>query len=406
VDIELHDLFKRRIGSDIPSHIIDELVLSEANILRPVKGHAFEVIFDRIVSEELGGRIEEVGGDSSIDRIFHDKNGQTYTLQLKTPVTNTIKLKDSFQVTLHKTHGTEKRPKNLYPTSWPCRYCEHDGDDFPQFLIVFHPESGVLIIPKEEIPESSQHPGHFASPIKFEWDDKWLNRWDLLGHEEFKGVSLERRLIEDQKLFPKISSEVLLTDEEILKMWLKPENFRMIDMNLKGNLREPLLTNFLKSKGVIALESTIPYSKYDRIIEKNGIRIQIKGPSRHLTNTKKNIIGAEVMGTHGYGAIRRYSTTDFDYFGFVIDPGFLPTNNSDLNISEYHFCFIPAKALPLHYKNDEWDTRDKIYDTSKFTVKEDENGVYLTPATNYQNQVRFRVIDKWYVDEVPNQFYV
>ena len=212
-----------------------------------------------------------------------------------------------------------------------------------------HPTKGIIIIPKENIPESKSYPGHLADPVKFKWENEWINRWDLLGYDEFKGKSLQRTEVPEQGIFKKIS-KTLLTDEEILMTWLEPENFRMIDMNLRGNLREPILTDIFKDKGVILENPEATYSKYDRISKPGGKRIQIKGPSKHLTDLSKNIIGAEVMGTHGRNANRRYNESDFDYFGFVIDPADVLYNQDVMNDKEYHFCLIPVTALPLHYK--------------------------------------------------------
>ena len=118
---------------------------------------------------------------------------------------------------------------------------------------------------------------------------------------------------------------------------VRTRNFRMIDMNLRGNLREPILTDIFKDKGVILENPEVTYSKYDRISKPGGKRIQIKGPSKHLTDLSKNIIGAEVMGTHSKNANRRYNESDFDYFGFVIDPADVLYNQDVMNDKEYHF---------------------------------------------------------------------
>lgn len=402
---DLINKFMKRMGSNIDLKKIDELVVSDANILRPVIGHAFEVIFDEVITDVLKGKVFKVGGDSSTDRVVQGKNGKKYTVQIKTLISKGIKKNEHFTVSLHKTHGQEKRPKNLYPIEWPCRICEHDGQPFPDFLVVPHPTKGIIIIPKENIPESKSYRGHLADPVKFKWENEWINRWDLLGYDEFKGKSLQRTEVPEQKIFKKISKKTLLTDEEILMTWLEPENFRMIDMNLRGNLREPILTDIFKDKGVILENPEVTYSKYDRISKPGGKRIQIKGPSKHLTDLSKNIIGAEVMGTHGKNANRRYNESDFDYFGFVIDPADVLYNQDVMNDKEYHFCLIPVTALPLHYKNKEWGTKEKLYDTCKFIIEEQDGRVYLKPATNYRNGVKFRKDGPWFIDEIPQEFY-
>ena len=403
--MSIFDDFFKRLGTTIEWSVIDDLVMSDANILRPVVGHAFEILFDEVITKKLHGTIIDQGGDTDIDRIVIDLSNNRHTLQIKTPINATINKGVSFQVNLHKTHGQEKRPQNLYPTHWPCTVCGpngHDGDEFPEFLVVQHPENGVVIVPKSEIPENKKYPGHFADPVTFDWNNKWLNRWDLLGFPAFKGMFLDRRSVPKQKFLPKIANRVALTDQEIVSMWMKPENFRMIDMNLKGNLREPAFTKMLSKLGVIVDKPKHAYPKYDRITT-GGIRIQIKGTSKSMTDYEQRKIGSEVMGTHGKGAIRCYSETDFDYFAMVIDPGILP-NSGGIKSNEYHFCLIPVKALPLHYKNKTWATTNKIYPNCKFKISEHKGKLCLIPDNNYRIDVTYRENGPWYIDTLPKNF--
>ena len=154
-DSDIFQELKHRIGVDVPWSIIDEVVVSNQNILRPVKGHAFEILFDEIVHEYLKCDIRPgPGGDTDIDRILINNEGQRITLQLKTCATSTIVENIQLGVSLHKTHGEERNPRNLYPIQWPCPHCLHDGEAFPDFLIVLHPQNGVLIVPKDKIPEN------------------------------------------------------------------------------------------------------------------------------------------------------------------------------------------------------------------------------------------------------------
>lgn len=385
---DLKTLFFNRLGLKISFDIIDDLVTSDNNILRPIVGHSFEFIVAEIITNKLGGKVEDVGGDSDIDLIIIDKNNNRYTAQIKTLNKSTIKKNRSFGVNLHKTHGLERRPNNLYPTVWPCPTCNHDGDEFPEFLIIPHPNKGVLIIPKSEIPENKSYPGHFADPAIFEWESEWLNRWDLLGFPEYKGLQLEREKIEKQDVLTKVCEIVNLTAEELLLLWLKPENFRMIDMNLRGNLREPAMKKFLEDKNLPTKFPKEKYPKFDLIC--NNIKIQVKGPSKSLSNPNLMTIGVEVMGSHGKGAIRRYSETDFDYLGIVIDPQYIP-EQLGLDLDNYHFCFVPTKDLPLHYRNNyEWETNDKLYDVAKFLFKKIDDKVYLIPNNAYQAPRKFK----------------
>ncbi len=393
--------FFKRIGVKIDWETIDDLIVSDANIIRPIKGAAFEYIFDLLVNNNFDIEIKPGTGDTDIDRMFLKNNNVKITMQLKTCVTDSIKDKKSFCINLHKTHGLEKRPNNLYPMKWPCPICKHDGEEFPDFLLVLHPQNGILIIPKEKIPENKTYLGHYDDPVCFEWNSEWLNRWDLLGFPNFKGKNLERRNIPTQKKFPKLSKLVNLTDEEIISMMLKPENFRIIDMNLRGNLREPALVRLFKENKLNLIPPGIPYAKFDKKTEK-GIRIQIKGPSKSMCDIEKNTLGVEVMGTHGKGAIRCYSESDFDFLGFVIDPQYI-NPSLGLKTDEYHFCIIPISSLPIHYKNKIWNTKDKIYPRGKFTIHKDSKGVFLMPSNNYNINVKFRGNGPWYIDKIPKE---
>lgn len=377
---DLISKFYDRLGIHVSFDIIEEVIMSDNNILRPVVGHAFEYIVAEVI-KKMGGSIIEEGGDTDIDLIIIDKSGNKHTSQIKTLRTDGIKPNISFDVNLHKTHGLEKRPNNLYPMTWPCPLCEHSGEEFPEFLIIPHPSKGILIIPKRFIPENKTYPGHFADPAAFKWDSEWLNRWDLLGFPEFNGMQLERTSIPSQPILNRVCQKVKLTYEELLNVWLKPSNFRMIDMNLKGNLREPALKSFLNKNDYSTKPPIGSYPKYDLLC--NDLRIQIKGTSKSKTVPSSNTLGVEVMGSHGNGAIRRYSQSDFDYLGIVIEPKCL-NENLGLDMNNYHFCFVPIHDLPLHYRNGyEWDTNDKLYDVASFDVVKMNNKVYLKPSTSY-----------------------
>ena len=125
--MDIYQKFFDRLGSTIDWKVIDDLVVSDANILRPVKGHAFEILFDEIITKKLNYVVQDCGGDSDIDRIVIVGN-KSFTMQLKTPAVRTIIPGIKFGVNLHKTHGPEKRPQNLYPTHWPCPFCEIPHD--------------------------------------------------------------------------------------------------------------------------------------------------------------------------------------------------------------------------------------------------------------------------------------
>lgn len=415
---DLYEKFFKALGVKVDWETIDNMIVSDANILRPVKGHAFEFLVKEIFRDKLGLTIKDGAGDTDIDLTVIDKSGKKHTIQIKTPVSSEIKPGKSFSVNLHKTHGQEKRPNNLYPITWPCPLCPHEGEAFPDFLIVLHPADGVVIIPKSEIPESSTFKGHYADPAKIAWNSEFLNRWEYFGRADLNGQNLLRKPVPAQSKLPQVSKLVNLTDEELVKMWLEPGNFRTLNMNLKGNLREPALKKFLKNRGLDPKDPVGKYPKYD--VKVGSIRIQVKGFSKGPVNKEKKLYGVEVMGTHGNGAIRRYSESDFDYLGIVIEPDKFD-NIKGLQGENYHFCFVPIKALPLHYRNGyEWSTTNKIYDVAKFKLVEENGKFYLAPNQDGykrtrpfkdasgqeipRDKVSFRIVDRWEIDAIPAIF--
>tara|TARA_B100000900_G_scaffold410437_1_gene428227 strand:- start:4315 stop:5502 length:1188 start_codon:yes stop_codon:yes gene_type:complete len=390
------DKFLSFIPKNISFDDIDNLLVSDQNILRPLRGLAFEYLVDDIFSKHFKIKLIPGSGDSDVDRFFFLKN-KKISIQIKTPVINLTKDNKSVSFALHKTHGLEKKPQNLYPIKFPCPICEHDGESFPDFLIAKHPTKGVYIIPKNEISENKKYPGHFADPFVLDWNDKKLNKWSELGFENFDNQNLLRSDIKKQDKFKKVSELIKLSDDEIISLFLKPENFRLFRMNLLGNLREPALKKFLFTKKVKYEDPNIAYPPYDLVVKNK--KIQIKGISQHLC--RDNIIGTEVMGTHGKNAIRRYSKKDFDYLCLVLDPRYLVKFGQTDN--KYNFIFIKSDELPDHPRNEEWGTNDKIYENIKLEVLKKSETLFFIPANNYRIKLNFK-FKEIEMNKIPNEF--
>ena len=369
----LEEKFVNEIGIRFDWSTIDELIISDANILRPTFGYAFEYLIDEIFLKHFSIKLCESSGDSDIDRYFINNENRKITLQIKTPVKASIKNKNKFNFQLHKTHGKETRPNNLYPVEFPCpiKDCDHEGEPFPDYLIGMHPANGVLVIPKHMLQESANFPGHYADPQIFEWKSKFLNSWGILGFNEFDKKNLLRKSISgESSKFPRVSALTKLNDNELLELFLKPSNFRLLHMNIRGNLREPYVKKMLKSKNVKLEKISISYPKYD-VLTSNNIKIQIKGCSKHMCDVKEGYIGTEVMGTHRQGPDRRYSNKDFNYLCIAIDPKYIP-DWINLPKDEYAYAFIKSKELPLHPKNQIWGTSNKLYENIKLKFSENE----------------------------------
>lgn len=70
--MNIYKKFQKELGFDCDWKIIDDLVVTDKNILRPVKGHGFEIIFSKILQYKLKAKIlsEALVGDSDIDLNF------------------------------------------------------------------------------------------------------------------------------------------------------------------------------------------------------------------------------------------------------------------------------------------------------------------------------------------------
>ena len=374
---------------NVPWSVIEEVVQSDANVLRPITGVCFETFFVKTVTEKLEVKQVKLGkGDSDIDvQIQNNK------LQLKTPDKGSTRIGERIGVALHKTHGLEKRPHNLYSKK----------DKLFDFLIFPHPEDGFLIVPFEEIPEHRKWKGYMADPARFEWNSKWLNRWDLLGFPEFKGVSIENRIVPKESLLPFLSSKTFLEDHEIIHTLINPSYFRAAVMGLKGNIKEHWLINRLKEHGYFIKLPTESYSKFDFMIRrKDGsyAKVQVKGTSKHLCNVMNNRIGVEIMGTHGQFPKRGYKKSYFDYIAIVISNEQLPKQY--LNSEGLHFLFISSNDLPLYYLINQGDnSKDSGWKNKNWNLKKFSDVIYqnIKLEISFNNKTRkleaFPDIDKY-----------
>ena len=337
INKDLTERFFRLLGlPKLTWKFVDEVAFKNANILRPIKGIAFEYLIRKSIEEKVPGiPIFDGEGDSDVDLKV---NG--YRIQFKTPVTQSLNHKPTFAVNMHKTHGNEKRPFNLY---------DMRNKTF-DVLSVMHPSDGVLIVPFECLPESKKWKGYIEDPIYFDLSSSWKNRWDLVGLSHLKGKSIEKRVPPKNSELPMLSNETYLSDQELIELLCRPENFRASVMGLKGNLKEYLFKKYLKRMGYFYREPEGTYEKYDLLLlnkEGKEMRVQVKGTSSNMCDPDAEKIGAEAMGTHGQFPSRGYRKSSFDYLAIVVSRDEL---NSTYLIKEgIHFVFISSKDLPLHY---------------------------------------------------------
>jgi len=403
--------------SNVPWSVVDDVATSDPNILRPIKGVCFEELFRGICLKYMPSVSFSLGpGDSDVDVYLKKHRLQLKTIDKGSTVENT-----TIGVALHKTHGREKRPHNLYSADEPTF----------DFLVIMHPSDGILIIPYNEIPKNVNWPGYLADPATFDWDSNWKNRWDLLGFPELKGKSLENRIAPAKSELPKLSAETYLEDYQIIQTLCRPEYFRAAVMGLKGNIKEFWLIDFMRKKGFSISTPAEPYPKYDfKITNKLGkeIKIQVKGTSKNMCDASREIIGVEVMGTHGQFPDRGYKRSFFDYLAVVVSEDQV---NSKYPISKgSHFVFIPVLDLPLHYligkgidnrssgrRNKRWNLpefSDVLYPNIKLKTKynKESNKVEIFPDISQYKRFegsdvipadsRFRSAGPYILDEIPD----
>ena len=341
---------QKKLGN-VPWTVLEEFILTNSHIWRTIRGHAFETYFDKVI-HDAGYEIKPGKGDDIVDRVLLNK-----TLQLKTPYTNGTKSGVKIAYMLHKTHGLEKRPFNLYKSK-----------DFADFLLGYHP-NGIIICPKDEIPLQKDYPSrkwgeYIADPAIFAWDCEWLNNYNLLGLDSRKIQNLSFN--KDNKKFPEIGKLTKLSDKDIVGMILKPENFRVLEMNLLGSIREWHFEQIAKKNNIVL----DPPSGSDEIkidFWSNGKRIQVKGRTKSICSEDK--IGVEVKGSHGRIPQRLYKKNSFDYLVVVLDPNVIPEKYYPKGIdpSKFNCVVIPTKDLPIHPRSSEWGD-DYLKDIYKFKM--------------------------------------
>lgn len=405
--------------SDVDWSIIDKVAISDANVLRPIKGVSFEEWFVKTLKTvDSSVSIVDGAGDSDIDLTV---NG--HDLQLKTPVSGVTKIPYQIGIALHKTHGNEKRPYNLYSTTNPTF----------EFLVFPHPQNGIFIVPYSSIPQNNTYKGYLDDPAIFPYQNQWINRWDLIGLPQFKGKSIESRTISQSSCLPNLSKETYLEDFEIVEMLCKPQYFRAAVMGLKGNIKEFWFIEEMKKIGLSVRPPRVAYSKYDIGIinkQKNERRTQVKGTSKNMCSLIDKTIGFEIMGTHGQFPERGYKKSYFDYVAVVISQDQLP---STFNLNDgLHFLFIHVDDLPLHYLigngkpdvdtgtgNKRWNLsnfNDVLYPNIKLKFNKNTisgNIEFLPDISSYSSQnglkvipinSKFRTAGPFILDRLPQEF--
>lgn len=334
----------------------DQLIAYNSPVLRTVKGHAFEVVFDYIIREN-GYKVTEIGGDGGVDRII---NG--VTLQLKTPHAKGTKGYIAEYKT-HKTHGakSEKEGPDYY----------HSVNEFAEYfvgLISYNPFK-IIFIDKNSLPKHPLYIDRINSPFQVNWDNNsGINNFGLV---DINSISLDASSFAasnlHMELLPLSAKVTGLKTDVIVDTILKENNFRVWDMCMRGFAREFAFRRLLYSSNVTPhAAKTGRQHRTDKadftLLSKQGNYsfFQMKGLSVGLCcfDGKKSKVAVESQLTRGRRndhptQSRLYLVADFDYLIIAIDPPIvqiLQSENGNSIPLGWEFYAIPSHELLKYSK--------------------------------------------------------
>lgn len=343
-------------ASQLTSKQLDELIVNNSAVLRTIKGHAFEVVFDHLLSIN-GYIVKEVGGDKSVDRIV---NGRT--LQLKTPTLSGTS-GEFVQYKTHKTHGakSERESMSYY-------HSKKKFSDFLVGLISYNPLK-IIFLRRKELPTHIKNSSYIKSPFKVRWvSHRGVNNFQRIGIKKIDISSDYLKTKGANELLPKTSAKLNLPSNVILDTILCYANFRIWDMNMRGFAREVAVISFLKNHNIKLYNPSVSRKarsdKADLALKKSKSHryslIQIKGVTLNQCrfSGRNSTVAIETQLTRGRAndhptQSRLYLCNDFDYLVFVLDPGVSSKFMREINIKgkmEWQFYAIPVKALSKHHK--------------------------------------------------------
>ena len=258
--IDISEIFFNKKASDLSPEIkadilcsvmritrddLDNVIAKHPEVSRTIKGHAFEVVFDSMMSINNINCIE-LGGDTDIDRIINN-----YTLQLKTPYINGC----SYGIVSYKTHKTHGAKSQMESVDY-----YHKVDDFADFLVglVSYEPFTVLIVPKTALPRVLEHPNHIQSPMYLNIDNPAINN-------NFRQLDIKQKMYFPANLLSPTNNECLpisskllqLKSDYILRAIFIKNNFRIWDMNMRGFIREHILLKRFAAHGIKTYPPTV-----------------------------------------------------------------------------------------------------------------------------------------------------
>lgn len=338
------------------SHIqFDRTIASHPEVLRTVKGHAFESVLDRICSA-AGIELLAVGGDGPIDRTL---NG--ITLQLKTPYA--AGTSDGIvEYKSHKTHGAKSESESM-------EYY-HSVDEFADYLIglVSYEPLRIVVLPKAQIPRHPLDNDRILSPFRIQLEgNEHLNAFDLIGAGAIAECA-ELFVAQPDELLPLTSHILNLNSDIILNTILDVDNFRIWGMSIRGFAKEIVFKDFLNASRIAhfppgQLRNDGRANKSDialrHLVTQQPTFLQVKGVSTSNCkfNGENSIVGIETQLTRGRvndhpTQSRLYLATDFDFVLIGLDPLVVWAFHDEVGrprVLEWEFFAVPTNLLSRHH---------------------------------------------------------
>jgi hypothetical protein len=335
---------------------LDKLIAHNSPALRTIKGHAFEVVFDYILTQ-CGHEVTEAGGDSNIDRIVNGK-----TLQLKTPYSAGTK-GSIVSYKSHKTHGAKSERESLEYYS--------SIQKFPDYLVglISYEPMRIIILDRSELPTHPNDDNRILSPFAVNWDGHpGLNAFHRIGVNNLD-LSFAQELASDKEseLLPLTAKKLDLKTDIIIDTILNESNFRIWDMNLRGFAREVYLFDQLVQRKIAKYNPVkLKPQRGDKadlallsIETGSHVFFQVKGVSSGYCNFngQKSIVGTETQLTRGrvndhLTQSRLYLATDFDFLVLGIDPVVAQLYSQEIGDEarlEWQLYLIPTDDLDRHH---------------------------------------------------------
>ena len=329
------------IAAGISRDEMDEMIASNSPAIRTIKGHAFEVIFSKILQINDIPH-DEIGGDSDIDFSILGN-----TLQLKTPYVNGCS-EHVMAYKTHKTHGAKSESESMG--------YYHLASDFADYLVglIEYDPFQVFIIPRKDIPRHPDDHRFLDSPVYIDLDeDRYINNFKQLGISEDimypPIVNLGRR-----ELLPLTAEKIGVRSNYIIDAIYRPENFRIWDMNLRGFIRENHIRNLIQEFELEMYdprEITDRPEKVDLVLRKRNseqfVRFQIKGltfGSSRIRGVDSEVL-CETQLSRGRvndhpTQSRLYLASDFDALLIAMDPAYTNTFSIESHKHFISFSFL------------------------------------------------------------------